>query len=85
MDAFTQTDLPSNPKADKYRQLAGIKEITDDIFLKLDNIHSVIGYLLAKVKDLPEPASPDATPVDAGEQTDDDLDARDASGSVLPP
>ena len=77
MDAFTQTDLPSNPNADKYRKLAGIKEITDDIFLKLDSIHSVLGYILAKTKDLPEPV-----PLPVANQ--EDLDARDAEGPVLP-
>jgi hypothetical protein len=38
---------------------ANIQEISDDIFLKLDNIHQVIGYLLEKTKGLPEPISVD--------------------------
>ena len=53
--------------ANKYRQLAGIKEVTDDIYLKL-------AYILKKIKDLPEPQ----------DDEDDNLDARDAEGSVLP-
>jgi len=53
----TAMPLPSDPKADKYRKLVGIKEITDDIYLKLNSIQTVLGYLLEKTKDLPEPTS----------------------------
>ena len=69
MDKQTQTEQFAN----KYRQLAGIKEVTDDIYIKLDNIQSVLGYILEKIKDLPEPV-----------KDDDNLDARDAEGTVLP-
>jgi hypothetical protein len=80
MENSTQTDL-------------SIVELSKDINLRLDQIHSVLGFILEKCNLLPKPDelyTPPYNPqidnlgFDAGEETgDDDLDARDASGSVL--
>jgi CBS domain containing-hemolysin-like protein len=71
-----------------------IVELSKSINLKLDQIHTVLGYILEKTKHIPEPERftlPDYSnlilnqePIDEGEQTDDNLDARDAEGTVLP-
>lgn len=65
-------------KTIKTRKMLSTPELAKDIYLKLDNIHATLGYILAKTKDLPEPVK------DLGEQTDDEIDARDAEGTVLP-
>ena len=59
MNTSTQTESNATavpfPKADQIRKMIGINELAKDIYAKLDSIQSVIGYLLAKTKDLPEP------------------------------
>ena len=72
-----------------------IVELSKDIYAKLDNIQTVLGYILEQTKHIQEPERftlPDYSnlglnqeqPIDEGEQTDDNLDARDAEGTVLP-
>ena len=62
-----------------------MQELAKDIYAKLDTIHAVLGFILEKTKLIPEP------PVNCANnnlgfetETDDNLDARDSSGSVLP-
>ena len=43
-----ETQTETEKFAKKYRQLAGIKEVTDDIYIKLN-------YIFEKIKHLPEP------------------------------
>jgi hypothetical protein len=49
-----------------------LTELSKDIYAKLDTIHSVLGYILEK------------TNLSTIQDLEDNLDARDASGSVLP-
>jgi hypothetical protein len=85
MEQSTQTEI-------------SLTELSKDIYAKLDSIQAVLGYILEKTNLIPNPNKPITAPYsvsdkinkmkypeeDLGEQTDDDLDARDASGSVLP-
>jgi hypothetical protein len=72
-----------------------LTELTKDIYTKLDTIQSVLGYILEKTNLIPEPIKfsiSDKARTPPVEKTvrppviesDDDLDARDAEGSVLP-
>jgi len=72
-----------------------IVELSKSINLKLDEIHSVLGYILEKTNLIPikiphkgvdngfKTITVPPEPIDEGEQTDDNLDARDAEGTVL--
>jgi hypothetical protein len=64
-----------------------ILELSKDIYAKLDNIQSVLGFILEKTNLVPIKIP--HKPVDNGFKTnqfppDDNLDARDAEGTVLP-
>ena len=62
-----------------------IVELSKDINLRLDQIHSVLGYILEKTNLVPVKVPHKG--VDNGFKTippDDNLDARDAEGTVLP-
>ena len=79
MEKSTQTEM-------------SIVELSKEINLKLDKIHSVLGFILEKTKpelpivNVPEYCSLHHFPeiIDKELLDDDDLDARDLSGSIIP-
>ena len=73
--------------------MESIKTEIELINAKLDQIHSVIGFILERINLMPQKEkvsveknkTPIVIEVDEGEETgdDDDFDARDINGSVL--
>ena len=51
MDASTYSDA----KIEQFRKIFGFTNFSNDIYSKLNEMHTVIGYILEKIKHLPEP------------------------------
>jgi len=51
MDASAYSDA----KIEQFRKIFGFTNFSNDIYNKLNEMHIVIGYILEKIKHLPEP------------------------------
>ena len=74
MEQSTQTEM-------------SLTELAKDIYAKLDSIQSVIGFILEKTKLIPDrlpPVEKMVIPKIIEKDEQEDLDARDAEGTVLP-